>query len=359
MKVAFRTDASDVIGVGHVMRSLTLAEALRAQSRDISILFICRDQSGNLGATIRERKFDLALLPVTESRRDRDDRYWPGALTEEDARESAEAIAAHLGQPADWLIVDHYGLGMRWEDELRSASRRILAIDDLGRHHNCDMLLDQTFLVTAEQYASRVPAHCRILTGSNYALLRAEFVSPRQEIINARRASRPPYRLLISMGGSDPDNISLQVLAAVNAADIPWSQVTVVAGPSFIHTPLLQEYCADVPGYRVEIAPQKMSNLLLEHDIAIGASGGSSWERCAMGLPSAVLVIADNQGTIANNLASTGAVKVLGQPLVRGALETALEPWLSQREIYMRAVEAALDVCDGLGARRTVEAMIR
>lgn len=147
MRVAFRVDFSLDIGTGHVMRCLTLAEALRNDG--MGSRFLSRRHPGHLIETIRGRGFPVeVLLDLTAAQEATFPvelrpvhAAWLGTDWASDARQSRAVLA---GSAVDWLIVDHYALDARWERGLRGCCRRLMIIDDLAdREHDCDLLLDQ------------------------------------------------------------------------------------------------------------------------------------------------------------------------------------------------------------------------
>ncbi|MDN5873135.1 MAG: UDP-2,4-diacetamido-2,4,6-trideoxy-beta-L-altropyranose hydrolase, partial [Sinobacteraceae bacterium] len=204
MNVVFRADASLEIGTGHVMRCLTLANALRETGA--SCTFVCRAHEGHLGEHIRACGHALHLLPRVAdfSPDDKTDPYarWLGSTPEQDA----EQTQAVLTSDCDWLVVDHYGLDACWETRLRARARHLLAIDDLAnRRHDCELLLDQNLGRDARDYDGLVGDRTQRLIGPRYALLRPEFAQWR-EISLARRRQPRLQQLLITMGGVDRDN---------------------------------------------------------------------------------------------------------------------------------------------------------
>ncbi|HVK99022.1 MAG TPA: UDP-2,4-diacetamido-2,4,6-trideoxy-beta-L-altropyranose hydrolase, partial [Dongiaceae bacterium] len=213
MKVVFRVDASVSMGTGHVIRCLTLADALATQGA--RCFFICRELPGHLIAHVRGRGYHVHVLAMSESSLSRPtqrpasadgSRQFYSALLgvsqEQDARESLPFVQEIC---PDWLVVDHYALDMVWETMLLSYSRKLLVIDDLAdRDHQCDLLLDQTYGCDDDIYRKRVPAQARLLCGAHYALLRPEFAALRDYSL-ARRLHAPLRQVVISMGGTDQD----------------------------------------------------------------------------------------------------------------------------------------------------------
>ena len=184
MQVVIRTDASLQIGTGHVMRCLTLANALN--EKGVTVEFICRDLPGNLIVYIESKGFSVHSLHglttskpgVSRSHNNLSHSHWLGVSQEQDVKECESVL--NIINP-DWLIVDHYAIDCWWQNELKGHYKKLMVIDDLAdRRHECDLLLDQTFGRKEEDYKSLVNKDCHLLLGSKYALLRPEFTQWRE-----------------------------------------------------------------------------------------------------------------------------------------------------------------------------------
>lgn len=320
MIAAFRVDASMQIGSGHVMRCLTLAEALRANGAQC--LFISRAHSGNLLELIRERGFAVTALPVerpltTTNTQVASERFkepvhasWLGGDWQTDA-EQTRAILETLHP--DWLVADHYALDQRWEAALRPHYQKLLVIDDLAdRPHHCDLLLDQNLGRLPNDYFNLVPTHCKVLTGTQYALLRPEFAALRAYSLQ-RRQQPLLKQVLITMGGVDQPNATGQVLQALKGCTLPQDcRISVIMG---LQAPWLQQVGAQAQAMpwptEVLVNVRDMARRMADSDLAIGAAGSTSWERCCLGLPTLMVVLADNQRAIAEALQGAGAAKTL------------------------------------------------
>lgn len=351
--IVFRTDASLDIGTGHVMRCLTLAAAL--SERGATCQFVCRAHQGNLIEFVRERGYQVHTLPQGDDGTSRLETlahaHWLGASWEHDAEQT---VAALNGQKADWLVVDHYALDQRWEFAMRRRCNKLMAIDDLAdRVHDCDLLLDQNLGRMHSDYAALVPARSTVLTGPRYALLRPEFAATRPYSLQ-RRAVPALRRLLITMGGVDRDNATGKVLEALRVSALPADYcITIVMGP---HAPWLEQVKRQAAGMackaEVLVNVKDMWRLMADSDLAIGAGGGTSWERCALGLPSILVVQAVNQEVVAASLEQIGAVRVLGglaQIVSNLPRELAR---LQQPGQLSEMAAAAASITDGLGLER-------
>jgi UDP-2,4-diacetamido-2,4,6-trideoxy-beta-L-altropyranose hydrolase len=340
MKVAIRADASTVIGVGHVMRCLALADELVRDGAVVS--FLCWTDSGNLTKLLRKRGFDVVLLSNGRPRE-----------TTADIEATRTALRA---ESPDWLILDHYEFDAASETQLRDLVKKIMVIDDLAdREHDCDVLLDQNYFPNADRrYDGLVSGRCRLLLGPRYALLRGEFRVARNSL---RRETGPARKVLVSFGGTDPTRETekaLDALALLGRSDIG---VDVVVGSPGSATEGFEARRGEVPGLRVHHGTNEMAKLMSEADIAIGAGGSTNWERCCLGLPALVVSVAANQGPIATALADLGAIAYLGE-----SAEVTAERMVARfRDIAssMPALEmmsrAGMQLVDGAGASRVTE----
>ena len=349
--MALRVDASDAIGTGHLMRCLTLAEALAGEGH--SCRFILRDLPGALPGLVEARGHAVSLLPAPTPGEPTDADLAHGAwLGVTRARDAAET-AAVLGEPVDWLVVDHYALAADWHRGLRPHARRLLAIDDLAdRALDCDLLLDQNLQAAPDRYAGLLPAACEALIGPKYALLRPEFAA-----LRAAPPPRDPGRVLVSFGGIDAPGATLMALEALALAGMDARPVDVVAGPRNPHLPAIRAWCA-ARAQATWHESADMAALMVRAGLAIGAAGATAWERCCLGLPTLLVTIAANQRPGAQALAEAGAALWAGD-VDRTAHDLAAMLLTLERAPGLRdslGTKAAALV-DGLGVARVVRAM--
>jgi UDP-2,4-diacetamido-2,4,6-trideoxy-beta-L-altropyranose hydrolase len=357
-RIAIRTDASLQIGTGHVMRCLTLADALR--ERGGRCTFICRPHSGHLMDMIAQSGHHPVALPndgrtTHHMPADPVHAAWLGTDWQTDAQQTREALGA---EGVDWLVVDHYALDHRWEQTLRPFCQNLMVIDDLAdRAHDCDVLLDQNLGRNVQDYGDLLKPHTTTYIGPQYALLRPEFAQLRSQSL-ARRTQPQLKHLLITMGGVDKDNATGQVLKALKACHLPTDlHITVVMGP---HAPCLADVKLQaaqmVRPTQVLVGVSEMAQLMSNSDLCIGAAGSTSWERCCLGLPTLLLVLADNQLAGARALTHCGAVlpvttkQNMSQVFAKFLLGSAIAPLKSLSQ-------AAAAISDGLGADRIVSKM--
>ena len=365
MRVIIRADASLAIGSGHVMRCLTLAEALRAAGHTVA--FICRAHDGHLSAVIAQAGFEVFMLtkPVASAFAQNTDMPYAHSawLGVGEAKDFADCQPILADQQPDWLIIDHYAIGKPWQQNARQALPhvKILVIDDLAdRAHDSDILLDTTFGRHAADYRDLVPPYCRLLLGTRYALLRPEFAEWRERSLKKRHkpAAQQRINLLLNLGGVDSDNVTLAVLHALQTYHAKQQRdirVTVVMGKTAPHTASVQAFAKTAAfDCQVVIHATNMAQRMAQADIAIGAAGSTTWERCCLGLPSVLLVLADNQRHIAHALQQARVVALCARERLAEDLPNALAQVLTNYAAFSRRAAALVD---GRGAVRVVNAI--
>lgn len=330
LRIAFRVDSSLEMGSGHVMRCLTLADALRANGAECH--FISRAHSGNLMATILQRGYLVSSLvangqqfkeSIIQSSANLHDKHtsehlepkhasWLGSTWQTDVQETAVVLA---NLKADWLVVDHYAIDHKWEEALAGYYRHLLVIDDLAdRSHNCILLIDQNLGRQPQDYSGLVPKQCQVLSGPKFALLRSEFAELRPYSLKRRQTRSALHRLLITMGGVDQTGATQQVLSTLKTCSLPTeSSITVVMGLAAPWLEKVRKLSTQMPWpTEVVVNVNDLAQRMADSDLAIGAGGGTAWERCCLGLPSLIVVLAENQQSVARALHSAHAARCIG-----------------------------------------------
>lgn len=340
------------------MRCLTLAHALSDKGADVT--FICRNLEGNLVEKIRQEGFETFLLVLAspfdgKANLKKEPRLFHSEWLEATQLEDVDECTPILKkiQP-DWLIVDHYSIDQFWQMRLAPFCRKLMVIDDLAdRQHVCDLLLDQNFGSTVDKYKMRVQRNCKVLAGSHYALLRPEFANWRSYSLARRQPDNRVETILISMGGVDPDNYTGRILQQLMELDFePCVKITVVMGATAPHTANVKKLAQQMAvNTTVNTNVGNMAELMANSDLAIGAAGATSWERCCLGLPTIQLVIAENQRQIARALSEANAIMLLD------SLADLPESVVTAEQWCPGVVNSAQSVTDGLGVNRVVDAI--
>ncbi|MGE8064017.1 UDP-2,4-diacetamido-2,4,6-trideoxy-beta-L-altropyranose hydrolase [Pseudomonas sp. NPDC089569] len=301
MRVLIRSDASPNIGSGHIARCLTLARVLRRQGSHVA--FACRLLPGHRLDALQAEGFETFSLP---ERYDGED---PQQAIESMLPWQADVAALDVlleRHPAfDWILVDHYGLDHQWQTAARRWAPRIAAVDDLAtRAYTVDLLLNQNLSGTAQDYRSLLPPGCRTLFGPRYAMLREEFRCPAIEIKPQAR------RVLVNFGGFDAAMQTHHAMLAL--VDFPELEVDFVAGADNPAWAQMQILAASKPNWRLHSYVSDFYRLMTEADLFIGAGGGTSWERAAMGLPTICIAVSNNQLANGEVMATFGAHVFMG-----------------------------------------------
>ena len=317
MKIAVRVDASVQIGTGHFMRCLTLADALK--QRGAQTRFISRHLPDHLRSMLASKGHEFIWLDGIRNDGTLDELAHAGWLGVSQAQDAADSIRALSDGSWDWLVVDNYALDLRWESELRRTASRILVVDDIAdRRHDCDVLLDQNFYADmGVRYTGKVPAHCQLLLGPRYALLRDEFRRLHEQIQPRSGAVR---RVLVFFGGVDAGNHTGRAIEALSEMDVPDLHVDVVIGAQHPCRGQIEAACAQ-HGFICHVQTDRMAELMANADLAIGGGGSATWERCCLGLPALAVGTAENQQKQVADAAQEG---LLYSPEVGGDLRQTI-----------------------------------
>jgi UDP-2,4-diacetamido-2,4,6-trideoxy-beta-L-altropyranose hydrolase len=345
------------------MRCLALARELR--ERGGVVTFVSRAFAGTLRETLAAEGFETRWLatPTATHRPAADDpshAAWLGVPWLVDAEDTLAALrAAEDGGGWAWIVADHYGIDARWEAHVAKATKsRILVIDDLAdRAHSCDVLLDQNVRADeGDRYAALVPEPCRRFLGPRFALLRPEFRSYSRR----KRTANGRYRINIFLGGADSEGLTLRALKAIRSIG-PELLVDVVVGRTNPHASWIAGVRDEPERVTLHAGADNMAELFASADLAIGAGGVASLERCCVGVPSVTLSIAENQRRGCIALARERAAVYLGDPSpsTESRLRSMVVRLLARPALLERMAGRARRLVDGRGAQRIALYMAR
>ncbi len=340
MKFIIRVDASINIGTGHVMRCLTLADELRQKVPDIN--FICREEPGNLISYIGNRGSKVHQLP--------------GEIDIETDRRLTKEILSRYETKPDGLIIDHYDIDISYESPLRGHIKKIMVIDDLAnREHDCDLLLDQNYNKNENRYNGFVPEDCIQLLGPKYAILRPQFLKARE---NLRERDGGVTRILVFMGGSDPQNVTSKVLRAIHMLERSDIAVNVVVGNLSPYHDEVKTLASKVSNINCHHNIDNMAALMLSADLCIGAGGTTTWERCCVGLPTITIILAENQKNTSENLDKEGALLNLGwyHNVTENNIKEGIEGLIDNPQKVASMSDKSRRLVDGKGVSRVYDA---
>jgi UDP-2,4-diacetamido-2,4,6-trideoxy-beta-L-altropyranose hydrolase len=333
VRALFRCDASPAVGGGHVSRCLALAEELAEAGWDVN--FAVGPETLSCMPALAGCSFAIAELSTAAA-----------------AAPAAEVDALTRRFPdLDLLVVDHYGHDFAFEGACRRFARRVLVFDDgTGRRHDCDLLVDAA-ATTPDIYAGLVPQGASVLAGPAYALVRHAFRERRSTALQ-RRDGRPVKEILLSFGATDPGNVTERVLAALDGKTDGIVK-TIALSSQAPHVGVLRRWLNRDTRL---VLDGDMAALMTNADLALGAAGASAFERAALGLPSILVNIAENQDGVCYLFATAGAAVSSGglDDALPQRLASLADRLLSDAEQRMHMARAAAAVVDGRGVRRVV-----
>lgn len=346
-KIVFRVDASKKIGAGHLMRCIALAtEIMKA---NIEIFFLTRNIPKSYLNLLSET--GISCFELCSRSEDLYDDQWLGVSQGEDANECM-SILERLD--CDLLVIDHYGLDHEWELNMRPFTKKILVIDDLAnRLHDCDFLLDQNYYVDMrKRYSCKVSTECTLLLGPEFALLKKEFREMHRNI-TLRRSIKT---ILVSLGGVDANNFTTTTLLAIAKFGLDKFLVDVVIGTEHPFPELIVSMCEKFK-FNIHIQTGEMAKLMARADLAIGASGTTTWERCCMGLPSILVTLAENQVKIARDIHAYGAAIYIGseKDVSVNQMFEAIGSINTGHHKISKLSKAAYALVDGMGTVRVID----
>jgi len=334
-----RADASAAIGTGHVMRCLALAQAWRAAEGEVVFAMAeCTDAIKHRLGEERCRVVQIVGAPGSH----------------QDCAATRAIVAARL---PSWLVLDGYAFGSEYRQAIQEAGKPCLIVDDSGsgEEFNAELVLNQNLYASEKMYERR-GRHTRLLLGPRYAMLRDEFAQYRGW---SREIAEMGTRVLLTMGGSDPSNLTPRLLDALVKTEREL-QIRVAIGGSSENVDAVEETAAQFFG-RVKLFrdSRNMPELMSWADLAIAGAGTTCWEMCLLGLPAMLIVVAENQAPIAQAVAAAGAainIGVAGE-VDSSALAAEVESMLSSVDRRREMSQAARKLVDGWGRERVLEAM--
>lgn len=310
MRVAIRADSAEWIGSGHINRCLTIAKTL--QSKGVYVKFFCRRLKGSIINVIQENGFDVEELLLNEPKAASSTEMFIDYLKVEKAIDASYMIRILAKEHEyDWLIVDHYALDIEWEQQLQKCVKSIFVIDDLAnRKHHCHVLLDQNYHIDMNnRYLQLVPDFCEKLLGPSYLLLRPEFL---KEGLGNRIRTGEIKRVLVFFGGNDATNETGKTLKAIKELAQNNLHFDIVVGSGNQFKQQIEYECSLLTQTTFHFQIDYMAELMDAADLAIGAGGATTWERCYLGLPALIVILSENQREGIEKLEKTGAFLNLG-----------------------------------------------
>lgn len=360
-KILFRVDSATYMGAGHVMRCLSLAEALRERGAQCD--FVCRDLDGAILEKIGLAGFSLAVLPSPAGLFAIDQgapahAEWLKVPINQDL---AETKAVTTGVSYDWLVVDHYALDSSWLTPMRDCVAKIAVIDELAdRDLDCDLLICQSLPeeLIGNKFDRYLPKNAKRLIGPDYVLMRKEFTQWRETSLNRRNMNDRPHRVFVTNGYMDSAGLTVLVLDALEG--FPDLTIDIAIGSGSPSIKALQDIADQMTNVVLHIDATNMAELMAKADFAVAGGGSNTFERAALGLPALTVCVAENQRELLEFSEQKGAVKQIGmmEDMSSDQIVTAIKSFISAPTACQAMSIAAAELCDGGGAQRVSTAML-
>ncbi len=289
-----RADANTQIGSGHLMRCLALAQAWKKQGGNVTFISDCGSES--LRNRITGEGFELVLI----------EKPCPDLAD----LETTFLVINNSSSIKPWVVLDGYHFDTEYQQRIKYNGNPLLVIDDTAHlnHYFADIILNQN--INAENLNYSYEPGTKLLLGTDYVLLRDEFSFYQNW---KREIPEVAKKILVTMGAGDANNVTLRVLDALDQVDIDGLKIKVVAGASNPHLDIIR-VAAKESRHRVELAIDvlNMSELMAWADLAVSAGGSTCWELAFNGVPSILIVTAENQKSIAEGLNKYNSAVNLG-----------------------------------------------
>jgi UDP-2,4-diacetamido-2,4,6-trideoxy-beta-L-altropyranose hydrolase len=340
--LVIRADADLRIGTGHVMRSLALAQAWQRSGG--RVILAASSISPQLKLRLKTEKVPCFLLRARIG----------------SSADALKLVALAKTSGACWIALDGYAFTAAYQKAIRRAGIPFLFVDDYSHlsAYDADIVLNQNVYASSKLYR-RKAVRSRLLLGLQYCLLRDEFLSVRQRSGGRRDGVK---RILVTLGGSDPANVTLKVVKALCRLDRGSIRKDVIVGMCNPHLAEIQRVLRGRSDFAVIVNTTKMPEYMAAADIAVFAAGTTTWELAYMGLPGLTMILSANQRMIARHVERIGFAVNLGEvrQLTISTITAKLrwivdQPDRSRYEMSMTGRR----LIDGCGADRVVDVMFQ
>jgi UDP-2,4-diacetamido-2,4,6-trideoxy-beta-L-altropyranose hydrolase len=340
MNLCIRADADTKMGAGHTMRCIALAQAWQDSGGQVTFLSHCKSEA--LRQRIIDEGFDFIF--VENPHPDHDD------------LSQTLANLKHLA-PA-WFVLDGYHFTHDYQKAIRDSGIRLLVIDDMNHlpQYHADILLNQN--IHAPDLKYKCDNNTTLLLGTRYALLRREFFKYRDF---KRQNPEQAKNILVTLGGADPDNVTLRVIQTLSLIGNQEIEVKIVVGPANLNIEKLQRELTNSSfTYHLMSNVSNVPELMAWADVAITAGGSTCWELAFMGLPSLLVILAENQVQLVEHLEIQRAAVGIGWYNMFSSEQLSMKVNALIRDKNLRKVisENTSDLVDGKGVYRVINTMI-
>ncbi|MBK16592.1 MAG: UDP-2,4-diacetamido-2,4,6-trideoxy-beta-L-altropyranose hydrolase [Prochlorococcus sp. SP3034] len=343
MSVVFRVDSSNEIGGGHLTRCINIANQLK--KKNINSFFILRDLQG---ADVNSIEYYDHRYKLIKNSIDYID----------DAKQTIEIIKEESIK-ADSIIVDNYEIDNKWENLLKTKTKKLIVIDDLAnKNHNCHILVNQVYDSKPNLYDGLINNSCQLFLGSKYIFLRPEFNILRKKSNKICDFSKiTDIHIFFSSNDKQGLTIKYSVLLLKN---FPELKLHISVGNYFVHLKELKDLALKYKNISWIQNNLNIEEQMAKCQIAIGTPGMTTWERACLGIPSIQLGTKDFQDNVLRKLSSNGICKWLGNEKYISEeffIKTCKEFFRNKQRLKeMR--EICLKAIDGKGLERVINLIL-
>jgi len=335
-----RADSTSSIGTGHIMRCLALAQAWQDQGGEVTFISHC--ESDSLHQRLIDEKMNFIHIENAH----------PDPSDFECTMKVLHGLTKKKQKNTTWLVIDGYHFDDSYQKRIKEADYKILWIDDYGHaaHYYADLVLNQNIFANASLYTHREP-NTRLLLGTRYALLRREF---KQWQGWQREIPAVARKVLVTLGGSDPDNVTLKVIRALKQVNISDMEAKIIIGPANPNMETLEHEIVSSSNFQLIKNTSNMPEFMAWADMAISAGGSTCWELSLLGLPNMIICFANNQHPIAEILHESGAALCMGwsHQLTIESITQYIEDILLSEERRKRYSTKSQNLVNGTGTQR-------
>ncbi|WP_130859700.1 UDP-2,4-diacetamido-2,4,6-trideoxy-beta-L-altropyranose hydrolase [Gracilibacillus phocaeensis] len=337
-----RADASDVIGIGHIMRNIPLAQSWKKEGGEV--FFISNQLPNNLERRLKNENFDVIYLKSC----------LPGS-----AIDALQTVQMAQKKHANFLIIDGYYFKSAYQKIIKEHHLKLLFMDDFGHldHYYADIVLNRSLISKQISYSNKEP-YTKLLLGSKYNAIREEFVKYGDHIPIIRDDIK---EVLITFGGADPQNITLKMIEVLNRVFNKDVKVHFIIGATYKHDIELNKIMHSVKyDFKIHRDVSNMADFMHSADIAVTAGGTTLFEMAYMGLPSIVMSTASNQKSSKvfadkyNTCLYLGNALNVGEQLIISNIEK-----LKSKELRSKMSVNGQRLIDGKGNERLLQEIIK
>ena len=328
MKIFFRVDANNEIGMGHFMRCLTLAKEFQNDGHQVTFI------SFDLHEKARQ------LIPNKIE------------LCEINNLHSFNFLPQKIEHKNSLVIVDHYQIDVAWHQKAKERNLALLVIDDLANSDIlADFILNQNINASAESYRKLVKFDkTHFLIGPSYALLRKEFSTSQKKM-------KKKYDLLISMGGADGKNQTPRILKILDKINYK-NKILILIGATSQNLNEVERQVENLQlNCEIKVNSTEVANDMRQSALCIGAGGTSCYERASLSIPTLVLGTADNQIPSTMEFEKRGIISYAGQwdKINDSTFLSKISSFLNDLTLHEQLRINSKEIIDGKGARRSLE----